>query len=129
MGNVLQEFTYEKSKEDFEKLSKMVGKTVRVNYVRNGDPIKLMTLLLGAVPFNGIYYSGGFIPFVSQDRIIREICDTNGNIIYDRKDEVSPQIRIEGKDLNRYKTLIMGTTNGQAPTNQQTTDDSLIQCL
>lgn len=101
-----QKFMFQQSCKDFIALNKLIGQKIKINYVRDGNTLEATGKLYGVKPFDSILYSGGEIPFVGRDRIIRKI-SVGDEIIYDRSFLVSKFAKIGG-NFSKYKLAILG---------------------
>ena len=112
MRNQLQEFMFGRSRIEFENLTNLIGEKIKINYVKDGISHNAMGTLSRVLPFKEIEYSGGVLPFVSRERIIRQICNEKGEAFYDRTDLIPSQIKIDNGNLQKYKVAILGSASG-----------------
>ncbi|MDD4815728.1 MAG: hypothetical protein PHQ62_01140 [Clostridia bacterium] len=111
MNNIRSEFMFNQSKKEFEELSQRVKEKIIINYVRNGVSMNTTGTLTKVLPFKGIEYSGGFLPFVSKEILIRKIITDDNIIVYDREFMIGQQAKVLG-NLRKYKVAILGSTSG-----------------
>ncbi|MDD4686181.1 MAG: hypothetical protein PHI76_02745, partial [Clostridia bacterium] len=122
-SKVLKEFVFNKCLEDYKNLSKLIGKTIKIEYLKNdgliGNKAIGLGKLLQVLPFKGIKYAGGYIPFLDSNKAITRIATLKNDseqsvedtIVYDRSYILNStsQISKAGSLYNTYKLNVFGT--------------------
>lgn len=120
MATERQKFMYQVSINEFEELQKHIGEKLKFNYILNGTQISAIGTLLEVHPFKSIVFTGGEIPFVSRDKILREVVTKDGVAIYDRTYLIPQNFNITS-DIDKIKLALMGASQEAKPKNAQPT--------
>ncbi|MBR4406890.1 MAG: hypothetical protein IKT27_01075 [Clostridia bacterium] len=109
MATERQKFMYELSLKEFETLKAHIGKKLKFNYILNGVEMSATGTLLEVNPFKSIVFTGGEIPFVSREKILREVVTGEGVALYDRTFMI-PKNFSNLTDIDRIKLALMGAS-------------------
>ena len=112
MATERQKFMYNLSLKEYEELKKHKGEKLKYNYVVDGVQKSAIATLLDVIPFECIVHTGGKIPFVSREKVLREVVTGDGVVLYDRTFLIHKSFNPndESLDLDRIKLALMGAS-------------------
>lgn len=108
MSDKKQLFMRKQSEKDFVALQQHVGQKIKICYLLMGSPRTAIGTLLAVKPFESIIFTGGEVPFVSREKLIREIQGPDGKSLFDRTYIIPSNAVVKDGLLGRYKLEILG---------------------
>lgn len=123
-SKILEKFMVNKCLENYKNLSAFIGKPIKIEYLKKdgliGNKAIGLGKLLQIIPFKGIKYTGGYIPFLDSNKAITKITTVpneqsaqQSKVVYDRSYVINStsQISKASSLYNTYKLNVFGTKN------------------